>query len=227
MILAEIESPIPCFCLRVDLDYVPWDSLDAEEFGHGEPAVFLRLLELARVHGLQFHFFVSNRVLSAFPAVPEAILNEGHDLDWLCKHPSDLSGQEARQDMALKLFNQIGHQPIGLATESPWPVRKEFEAAFYSGPAADFSESVPKFLCNPVELELASRERGGFAMWCQSTLNQNQDVAENQVVTICVRPQILAKVDAHLSATLGVIQGMVKQGRKLTTLRKLVKSPNG
>jgi hypothetical protein len=64
-------------------------------------------------------------------------------------------------------------------------------------------------------------------MWCQSTLNQNHDVAENQVVTICVRPQILAKVDAHLSATLGVIQGMVKQGRKLTTFRKLVKSPNG
>jgi len=58
-------------------------------------------------------------------------------------------------------------------------------------------------------------------------LNQNHDVAENQVVTICVRPQILAKVDAHLSATLGLIQGMVRQGMKLTTFRKLVKSPNG
>ena len=29
------------FCLRIDLDYVPWDTPDATEFGHGEPAVFL------------------------------------------------------------------------------------------------------------------------------------------------------------------------------------------
>ena len=47
-------------CLRVDLDYVPWDSPDATEFGHGEPAVLLKLLELGRFTGYKFHFFASN-----------------------------------------------------------------------------------------------------------------------------------------------------------------------
>ena len=31
--------------LRIDLDYVPWDSPDAHEFGHGEPAAFLNMKE--------------------------------------------------------------------------------------------------------------------------------------------------------------------------------------
>ncbi len=75
------------FCLRIDLDYVPWDTPDAKDFGHGEPAMLLRILEMARHTGLKFHFFASNRVLRAFPANADAVLNDGHDLDWFCKHP--------------------------------------------------------------------------------------------------------------------------------------------
>src|SRR5579871_3660245 len=83
------------FCLRVDLDYVPWDNPDAAEFGHGEPAVVLRLLDLARDTGCKFHFFASTRVLRAFPATVAAVLDEGHDLDWLCKHPEWPEGASA------------------------------------------------------------------------------------------------------------------------------------
>src|SRR5436189_6418729 len=105
------------FCLRIDLDYVPWDTPDAVEFGHGEPAAFLRLLDLARGSGYRFHFFASERVLRAFPASAEAVLNEGHDLDWFCKHPED----PARKEEALRLLAEMGHKPLGLAIKGNWP----------------------------------------------------------------------------------------------------------
>src|ERR1044071_3019622 len=105
------------FCLRVDLDYVPWDTPDATEFGHGEAAAFLRLLDLARSSGYRFHFFASERVLRAFPSEAEAVLNEGHDLDWFCKHPES----PERKDEAIKLLAEIGHKPVGLAIKGSWP----------------------------------------------------------------------------------------------------------
>src|SRR4051812_45936999 len=112
------------FCLRIDLDYVPWDTPDAEEYGHGEPAMVLRLLELARSMGYRFHFFASNRVMRAFPSSPDAILNEGHDLDWYCKHPE--TGVE-RLDEALQLFGLLGHQPLGLSVKGVWPVQSDLD----------------------------------------------------------------------------------------------------
>jgi len=30
-------------CIRLDLDYVPWDSYNANLYGHGEPAMILKL----------------------------------------------------------------------------------------------------------------------------------------------------------------------------------------
>src|SRR5579862_7835748 len=105
------------FCLRVDLDYVPWDTPDAAEFGHGEPAAFLRLLDLARGGGYRFHFFASERVLRAFPATAEAVLNEGHHLDWFCKHPESL----ARREEAMSLFSASGHVVKGLSIKGSWP----------------------------------------------------------------------------------------------------------
>src|SRR5579885_2376669 len=100
------------FCLRIDLDYVPWDTPDAAEFGHGEPAEVLRILDLGRSTGYRFQFFISNRTLRAFPAVAEAVLNDGHDLDWYCKHLED---EDARWPQAAELFESVGHAAKGLA----------------------------------------------------------------------------------------------------------------
>ena len=58
------------------MDYVPWDTPDATEFGHGEPAMVLRLLDMARQRGFKYHFFASNRTLRAFPSSAEAVLND-------------------------------------------------------------------------------------------------------------------------------------------------------
>src|SRR5580704_15703809 len=124
------------FCLRIDLDYVPWDTPDAKEFGHGEPAMLLRILELARHTGLKFHFFASNRVLRAFPANADAVLNDGHDLDWFCKHPE---APGARFQDAKAEFTSLGHEPAGFALRAAWPVTvKTFagieQMKFVSGP---------------------------------------------------------------------------------------------
>lgn len=82
--------------VRVDLDYVPWDLAYTAQFGHGEPAMLLRLLEFARLHGDQYHFFVSTRVMSALPAAVDAILNERHALDWLCRRPAEFPADYER-----------------------------------------------------------------------------------------------------------------------------------
>ena len=103
-------------CLRVNLDYVPWDAALAEEFGHGEPAVVIRLLELARKRGLKLHFFASGRSLRAFPSIGDSVLNDGHDLDWL---GADTAGFAE----ALPLFRKLGITP-----------QKEFE---FAGPRSD------------------------------------------------------------------------------------------
>lgn len=63
------------FLARVDLDFVSYEGSD-------HPAVLLRLLQVCRDHGFKVHFFITSRTLRAFPAAAEAILNEGHHLDW-------------------------------------------------------------------------------------------------------------------------------------------------
>src|SRR4051812_5232804 len=104
-------------CLRFDLDYVPWDSANAEKYGHGEPAMVLKLLALARQTGTKFHFFISNRSLRTFPTTADAILGEGHDLDWLTHYPDDPKLYEE----AKKLFALAGHKFQGVALTSPCP----------------------------------------------------------------------------------------------------------
>lgn len=213
MILTEFEPEVPSFCLRVDLDYVPWDSPDAEEFGHGEPAVFLKLLDYARSRGFAFHFFVSNRVLSAFPSIPEAVLNEGHSLDWLCKHPAE----EERWDRAAKLFKNIGHEPMGIGVLEPWPKDIEYEAEFFSGPRCELSQG-ERFFCEPNALRNAVREKNGYADWLKSFRKR-----EKKMISLVVRPQVLAKVDPQISGLIGIIDQLRNEGRELTTFRSLLK----
>lgn len=76
--MAEEPRIGPFFCLRVDLESLPWDD---EPGARLEPIVLGRLLGLGRTAGLRFHAFATPRVLRAFPSYAEAILGEGHDLD--------------------------------------------------------------------------------------------------------------------------------------------------
>ncbi|WP_218250556.1 hypothetical protein, partial [Pseudomonas sp. FW305-3-2-15-C-LB3] len=66
-------------------------------------------MDVARRNGLKYHFFASNRVLRAFPSLGETVLNEGHDLDWLLKHPD-------RAEETRALFAALGHRGQGFAT---------------------------------------------------------------------------------------------------------------
>jgi len=191
-------------CLRVDLDYVPWDTPDATEFGHGEPAALLRLLDLARHTGYKFQFFVSNRVLRAFPTNAEAVLNDGHDLDWLCKHPEE---EDGRLPEAEAQFSMIGHVPKGLAIKGPWaPKMPPFDGL----PQFRFLSAAPGHNPLPEKLDLFPVEtrplreamRGGMSAraWTDATKTQLRDAASrNTGLTILIRPQVVARYDPRLS----------------------------
>jgi hypothetical protein len=189
-------------CLRVDLDYVPWDSPDAHEFGHGEPAAMLRLLELARHLGIRLHAFASNRVMRAFPALPEVLLGEGHDLDWFCKKPEEA---EARFEQALELMGDFGTSPVGMCLRSPWPgdalpPRLAEVIRFVSTPG---TQSLASVRCFPVETR-TDREaiRGGLSAraWTDASKAAVRDAAaRGRELTLVVRPQVLAKFDPKLA----------------------------
>jgi hypothetical protein len=223
--ITNYQSPItnkhmPFLCLRIDLDYVPWDSPDAAEFGHGEPAMFLKLLDLARSSGHRFQFFVSNRVLRAFPATAEAVLNEGHDLDWFSKHPEE---QGDRHREALELFNAIGHQPLGLCTRATWPegVPAPEGMTFLSSPPGNIPAGIKHF---PVDTK-ADRDaiRSGITAraWGDGIKAQLRDMASrNRSLTVCVRPQVLAKYDSRLAQIKEVLDLSRAVGLPLRTLRQ-------
>lgn len=185
--------------LRIDLDYVPWDSPDAAEFGHGEPAMFLRILDLARATGGRYQFFVSNRVLRAFPATAEAVLNEGHDLDWFSKHPEE---QEGRFEEALELFDAIGHKPVGLCIRGAWPVSAPFPAhmCYLSASQGPVPADVKLFPVDTKSDRDAMRTGVTARSWTDGIKSQLRDAASrNRSLTVSVRPQVLSKFDPKLS----------------------------
>lgn len=185
--------------LRIDLDYVPWDSPDALEFGHGEPAMFLRILDLARSTGGRYQFFVSNRVLRAFPSTAEAVLNEGHDLDWFSKHPEL---QEGRYEEALKLFEAIGHKPIGVCIRGVWPAESAFPSnlKFLSASSGFLPEGAKLFPVDTKSDRDAIRAGVMARSWTDGIKAQLRDAASrNRSLTVSVRPQVLAKFDSKLS----------------------------
>ncbi len=212
------------FCLRVDLDYVPWDTPDAQEFGHGEPATFLRLLDLSRGLGLRLHFFASNRVLRAFSSTAEAVLNEGHDLDWLCKHPE--VGPERREELN-QLFLALGHSAQGLAVSGVWPNGAHPGVTeglrFISAHAGSAPPAGLKMY--PVEsrtLRDASRHGVSARAWTDSLKGQIRDYASrNKGLTVVVRPQVLGKYDSKLSHLKEVLELTLAIGMEVKTLRQL------
>ena len=211
------------FCLRVDLDYVPWDTPDAAEFGHGEPAAFLRLLDMARSHGYRFHFFASERVLRVFPATAEAVLNEGHDLDWLCKHPES----PERKEEAQKLLAEVGHTAQGLALKSPWPEDGDPETLegmkFISAGTGPLPANLRHFQVETRALREAYRSGTSLRTWADSIKAQLRDFASrNKDVTVIVRPQVLSKFDSKLASLREVIELAEAVGLEIRTLRQLL-----
>ncbi len=215
-------------CLRVDLDYVPWDTPDAQDFGHGEPAIVLKMLELARTTGYKFHFFASHRVLRALPAIAEAVLNDGHDLDWYCKHPERL---EEMWLLAEPLFRELRHQPLGVALKAAWMA--EYDDADLPGTLAfvsTFGGVAPRDLrFFPVETRPA-REAYRLGMsarsWTDATKGILRDGASrNRGVTVAVRPQVLARFDPKLAFLREILDLTSAIGLPIVTLRDLLAKP--
>lgn len=212
-------------CVRVDLDYVPWDTPDAKEFGHAEPAVVLRMMDLARATGYKYHFFQSSRSVRALPAITEAVLNEGHDLDWLCKHPESFSERYAE---AATLFRAHGHRLRGFALRGSWPNPDE---PFTFPPDLEFVSAAPG--AAPPGLRLfpvtthAERDalRAGQSprAWADDLkAHVRERAAVFRGVTVVVRPQVLGKVDPHLSAFREIVSFCLAVGLKLRTLREIL-----
>jgi hypothetical protein len=212
-------------CLRVDLDYVPWDSPDAKEFGHGEPAVVIRLLDLARESGLKLHFFASERVLRAFPSGIHAVLNDGHHLDFLSKHPEEFL---PRYESASRRFSEYGVEPMGFALREAWPDSvpvPEFPSnlVFASAPIGCHLGRLQVF---PVETRPerdALRAGQTVRVWADGVRAKLREcVSLNRGATIMVRPQVLAKIDPKLKSIRELAELGIALGLKQRTLRDLV-----
>jgi hypothetical protein len=214
-------------CLRIDLDYVPWDSPDAADFGHAEPAVFLRLMDLARYRGDKYQFFASTRTLRAFPASAEAILSEGHALDWLCKHPQEPGARFAE---AQELFGLHGHQPLGMAVAGAYPANVPEFAGLNSLRflSANLGPRPDNLILFPVEtkpMREGIRTGQSVRTWLDSTKSAVRDLASrNRSVTVTVRPQVLGKVDPHLVVLREVLDLAAVADLRMQTLREALKT---
>lgn len=212
------------FTLRVDLDYVPWDMPDAKEFGHGEPAVLVRLLDLARSTGAKLHFFASERVIRAFPTSIEAIRDDGHDLDWLCKHPEEMTQRWSAAQDAIEGFDVCF---AGLALHHPWlPELDEVlpqVLAFCSGPLGPVPAGLRYF---PVETRPdrdALRSGQTIRGWSDGVKLQVRNMASlNRGVTVVIRPQVMAKIDPGLRQTKEILDLALAVGLRVRTLRDIL-----
>jgi len=155
-------------------------------------------LDLARSTGQRLHFFASNRVLRAFPATAEAVLNEGHDLDWFCKHPDEIS----RTSELGPLLIQLGHEMAGMCVRAAWPAGIPSPAGMTFLSAAP-GPCPPGLRLFPVETKSdrdAARNGISARAWTDTLKGQIRDAASrNRSLTVCLRPQVLAKYDPKLA----------------------------
>lgn len=206
-------------CVRIDLDYVPWDTPDAQQFGHGEPAMLLRLLELGRQTGARWHFFASERALRAFPTSADAVLNDGHDLDYLAKHPADAE----RAAEAQKLMAAAGHSVRGWAIRGGWPEGLQPTGVeFLCGPA-ETETNLRLFPTLEPSLHEAIRQGGSLRGWLGETIER----LEGEAIAV-VSPQVLARVDPKLDGLKELLRAAKSTGLPLRTLREepLANNPN-
>lgn len=190
---------------------MPWDTPDAQQFGHGEPAMLLRLLELGRQTGSRWHFFASERALRAFPTGTDAVLNDGHDLDYLAKHPTDAE----RTEEAGRLMAAAGHSVRGWAIRGAWPA--DFAppgVEFLSGPA-DTVTSLRLFPTEGRGLHETIRQGGSLRSWLTEAMEGFQGE-----VTVVVTPQVLARVDPKLDGLKELLRAARAAELPLRTLRE-------
>jgi hypothetical protein len=212
--------------VRVDLDYVPWDMPDAKEFGHGEPAMTILLLEMARAKGLKLHFFASNRVLRAFPTAAESVLNEGHHLDWLCKHPEDFA---LRYTEAKKCFSVLGLHPIGVALRGHYPVLDSAisypsELKFLSCAGENPEIGLKHYSVETRPERDALRAGQTVRAWSETVRASLREHASGAGATVVVRPQVLSQVDPRLQHVGDLVDFGLSLGMKLRTLRERYRS---
>ncbi|MFN7172531.1 MAG: hypothetical protein ACK4P3_07090 [Fimbriimonadaceae bacterium] len=199
--------------LRVDLDYVPWDTPDAEEFGHSEPAVVLRLLQWATTRKISLSFFCSTRVMRVFPSMVEKVEYEGHVAEWLCKHPQECT---TRLEEAAEVFAACGAQPqgIGLKTvatlkEADW---QQWPFRFGSGPVGTSIDGLPCFAVDGNTDRESYWANVPAYKWADQLKGMIRNrIASQNVLTIAIRPQVLAKYDPtlqHLDSLVEYVQVM-------------------
>lgn len=218
------DDPKPILCVRVDLDYVPWDTPDAEEFGHGEPAMVLRLLNWADQLGLPLHFFASNRVLRAFPTSASTIIRAGHDLDWLAKHPD----QPGRTMEAKTLLSRLAAGLQGMALKSRWPESQPVPdyLTFVSCPEGLGPRGLRCFVVAALQDRDAVRSGASARAWADSLRRHIRSAASlNRTTTIVVRPQVLARFDRRLQLLKEVVTLAQAVGLRVGTLRDALRSP--
>jgi len=154
------------------------------------------------------------------------VLNDGHDLDWFCKHPED---PEKRFQEALALFSMIGHVPLGMSIRGSWPAEVM---------SFDCIEEL-RFLCAapgpcPPGLKLLPMEMRGLRegvraglsarAWCDSVKGQLREFASrNKSIIVPIRPQVLAKHDPKLALVKEVLDLIPLVGMQIQTCRDLLK----
>lgn len=209
-------------CFRIDIDYVPWDSPDAQEFGHGEPAILLRLFELASKMGPKLHFFASTRTLSAFRSAIATILEEGHDLDWLCKRPDELESRYKRAETAI---SQQNHSFEGFALKEDWNKKFTNVPDVFHFISSKNNLAPKEIFLYPVKTT-SDREamRAGLTpqAWTDELKLQMRDAASRRGgLTICVRPQVLYRFDPNLAKIKELMMFAEAVGLPIRSLREV------
>lgn len=67
--------------IHLVLKYLPWETEERSAADHGEPAMVMRFLEVAKELGLKYDFSMTDGVRRAFPSMVETIESEAHDIN--------------------------------------------------------------------------------------------------------------------------------------------------
>jgi len=221
---------MPKFCLRVDLNYVPWDEAEAELFGHGEPAMALKLLAFARSEGFKFHFFTSTRSLSAFPTIHDAVLNDGHRLDW--RYDPD---ESSNWPMAQSQFLQLGHRPKGIGfiaakPEVAFPENFLYASIVSQSKKVDYvakdepPANLIQFAVEAPSLLEAMSQGISIKSWAEKSLQKT--LQSEQTTTEILSPQVLARFDPDLAYIRNFYRQLQKEHCQFVTLDDLLKNAN-
>ncbi len=208
-------------CVRVDLDYVPWQSCGPGELPHSEPAMFIRLLDVVRKLGPRLHFFATEQVIRAFPSLIVALLQEGHDLDWLCLDPSKA---EEGFEAARKLSFATDYELRGVAYRDQWPSDASLpaEAKFLSAktdPGAHRTKFFPLTVAVDSDLVKAS---GTISVLDEDLRTLLRDHASRRMpATFAIQLPAIAMVDRQLMSFQRLINFAESIEMPIRTLRQV------